>query len=157
MRSIITKTFIAVVVLASCNNRNTNPNILSSQAIAEKEERVAILKKEITSFSSFTDAEFFLVNANGFTTQRTTIPGASSFRYSFIIKIDTNYIKNWTAGMKEVPDTNIPASWLEELPNHEKSAWQVHSTPMVYMDSTENVVLAVYREEGLIFKKIAGN
>jgi len=102
--------FLSILIclgIQSCNSNDSNSTTLTSNDITDRSERINILKREVKVFSELKDAEFYLVNANGFSNQRITVPGASSLYYQFVIKIDTNDISKWTEGMTETSSYSV--------------------------------------------------
>ncbi len=150
--------FVTLSAVISCNLSSTNPNVLSSITIDNKQDRIAILKREVRLPSEIFDTEFDLVNANGFSNQRETVPGASSLYYGFVVKVDTNDISKWTNGLRELPDSKLTFNWLNKLPEYRKKNWQTDSTSTFYIDDKdEGVAVVVQRHEGIIFKKISSD
>ena len=78
------------------------------------------LKNHITVYSDFSDAEYEILNVNGnFTNERLTIPGASSWDYQFVIKVEKENIEKWISGMvlldSIVHRDSVP--WVSHLNN----------------------------------------
>ncbi|AXT50885.1 hypothetical protein D1818_08625 [Aquimarina sp. BL5] len=139
----------------SCFDSSTlKSNKLDSDDYESKTERVEILRNEIKSFSDFKNAEFELFNVNGFSNSRTTLPGASSWDYKFVIKIDSSDIKKWTEGMiKTIPEDHDD-KWMKEIIEKRRMEWQTTSDPEKYTRNGDNVVMIVYRSEAIIFKRV---
>lgn len=117
-------------------------------------ERIEKLKMEINSLSDFQDAEFELFNVNGFYNHRTSVPGASSWDYKFVIKIDTVNISKWTTGMIEVEPTEYDDSWTKEIVKGRKHNWQTFSKPQYFKRNGEDVTVLVFKNEGIIYKRV---
>ncbi len=143
---------ITIGFLTSCIDSNSSK--LDSDDYDNKEERIKKLKMEIKSFSDFQDAEFELFNVNGFHNKRTSVPGSSSFDYKFVIKLDTVNIPKWTTGMTEVKLTDYDDGWTEEMIKGRKENWQTLSKPQYFKRNDENVMLLVYKNEGIIYKRV---
>ena len=114
-------TVILLTILTSCNSATR----LDSDDFSTSEARTKILQQEIRSFSAIRDAEFELFNVNGFTTQRQGIaaPGASSWNYKFVIKVDTADVKKWIGGMERFDPEQFDNSWATEIVKQRKENW----------------------------------
>lgn len=145
-----------LIGLSNCSEKH-NSTRLNSKNYQSKKERIEILNKEIKAYSTFTNAEFELFNVNGFSNSRVTIPGASSWDYQFVVKVKTDDIDKWTEGMvKDIPKLH-KGEWMENIIEQRKNEWPIHSTPEFYIRKGENVVVIVYRPEGIIFKRVIQN
>jgi hypothetical protein len=143
---------LTIGFLTSCSDSNTSK--LDSDDYENKMERIEKLKMEIKPFSDFQDAEFELFNVNGFQNQRTSVPGASSWDYKFVIKVDTVNISKWTTGMTEVDLTEYNDSWTKEIIKDRKQNWQTFSNPQYFKRNGENVTMLVFKNEGIIYKRV---
>lgn len=154
------KFFLSILIclsIQSCNSGDHNSTTLTSKDITDRSERINILKREVKVFSELKDAEFYLVNANGFSNQRISVPGASSLNYQFVIKIDTNDISKWTEGMTEISSYSTNNDWIDKLLVSRKENWNVHSIPKVFTRIGDSVIMFVYNDEGIIYKKLWSN
>ena len=152
--------FLSILIclsIQSCNSSDSNSTTLTSNDIADRSERINILKREVKVFSELKDAEFYLINANGFSNQRVSVPGASSLNYQVVIKIDTNDINKWAEGMTEIPGDSTNNYWMDKLPGSRKENWSVHSIPKVFTRIGDSVIMFVYKDEGIIYKKLWSN
>ena len=152
--------FLSILIclsIQSCNSSDSNSTTLTSKDIADRSERINILKREVKVFSELKDAEFYLINANGFSNQRISVPGASSLNYQFVIKIDTNDISKWTEGMTETSSYSTDNYWMDKLLISRKENWNIHSTPKVFTRIGDSVIIFVYKDEGIIYKKLWSN
>ena len=152
------RVFLSILIclgIQSCNSNNSTT--LTSNDIVDRSERINILKREVKVFSELKDAEFYLVNANGFSNQRISVPGASSLNYQFVIKIDTNDISKWTEGMSEVTNYSTNNYWMDKLPGSRKENWSVHSIPKTFTRIGDGVTMFVYKGEGIIYKRLWSN
>lgn len=145
---------IIIGLFSGCTSSDSNSTKLDSDDYESKLERIEILKKEIKPFSDFQDAEFELFNVNGFHNQRTSVPGASSLDYKFVIKIDTVNIAKWTTGMTEVELTDYDDSWTKEITKGRMQNWQTLSKPQYFKRNGENVTMLVFKNEGIIYKRV---
>jgi hypothetical protein len=146
--------FFLLAFSTSCFTDHSDSTKLNSREYDSKTERIAQLKSHITSFSEFQDAEFELFNVNGFDNQRLSVPGASSWDYKFVVKVETDSIPKWTAGMTEIECQEQEMDWTKELIQHRKQNWVTHSKPKCFVRSGENVTLFVFRKEGIVFKRV---
>jgi len=145
------------LITQSCKSKKSDSTTLTSEDFSSKTERIDVLRKEIKIFSELKDAEFYLINANGFSNQRVSVPGASSLDYQFAIKIDTNDINMWLEGMTETPGHITNNYWIDKIPVSRKENWETHSTPKVFTRIGNSVTMFVYKDEGIIFKHIWSN
>ena len=146
---------ITIGLFASCASSNSNSTKLDSDDYENTTERIEILKREIKAPSDFQDAEFKLFNVNGFHNQRTSVPGASSLDYKFAVRIDTIDISKWTIGMQAVVLTNYDDNWTKEITKDRKQNWKTYSKPQYFIRNGEDVTMLVYKNEGVIFKRVS--
>lgn len=144
-------TLIACGVFTACSKTNTK---LDSDDYATVADRISVLKKEIKAPTEFSDAEFELFNVNGFQNQRTLAPGASSWDYKFAVRIKKADIPAWTSGMKQTDLPNYDHSWTSEIVKRRKQNWNTKSDPEYFVREHANVTMLVYRNEGIIFKRV---
>ena len=127
---------------------------MDSDDYNSKEERVEVLKNEIKSFSEFENAEFELFNVNGFSNSRTTVPGASSWNYEFAIKVNPSDLDKWTDGMIITDSSGYEDSWETKIIQERADDWRTDSEPEYYTRKGDDVIMVVYRDEGIIFKSV---
>jgi len=139
----------SIAFLISCKS----PSEMTSIEVDKATERVEILEKEINSFSEIQDAEYDLFNVNGFSKGRIFVAGGSSFRYDYVIKIDTSELHKWTDDMIITAGDEYSVKRFEELVSIRKENWNVNSKP-TYYKSGDMGNMMVYKEEGIIFKSI---
>ncbi len=156
MRNFICILLVAILGLTSCFETK-NSSHLDSNDYDSKKERVEILKKEIKSKSNFENAEFELFNVNGFSNGRATVPGASSWDYKFVIKVKSSDTDKWTEGMIKVEPTDYEIDWTEKIIEKRKNEWTANSQPEFYTRKEGEVMLVLYRTEGIIFKRVINN
>tara|TARA_R110002050_G_scaffold206713_3_gene342714 strand:- start:445 stop:894 length:450 start_codon:yes stop_codon:yes gene_type:complete len=141
------------LTISSCSERRKT-NELDSDEFKTKAERIEILKNAIISQSEFENAEFELFNVNGFSNSRLTVPGSSSLDYKFVIKIETEDIYKWTKEMNKVQSKDLKFDWTKEITEKRKNQWTTQSSPEFYNRGNENLVMIVYRPEGIIYKRV---
>lgn len=134
--------------------QTSNTILLDSDNFETKEERVEILMKEIKPFSSFDNAEFELFNVNGFSNNKATIPGASSWDYKFVVRVNPSDIDNWTDGMTIAEIEDYDDGWTKKIIQKREGDWKTESEPELYKRNGENVTVMGYRTEGIIFKQV---
>ncbi|MBY0426181.1 MAG: hypothetical protein K2Q22_11130, partial [Cytophagales bacterium] len=83
-----------------------------------------------------------------------SVPGASSLEYKYVIKIDTLNISKWTAGMTEVELTVYDDSWTKEIVKGRKQNWKTFSKPKYFKRNGEDVTVLVFKNEGIIYKRL---
>jgi hypothetical protein len=99
----ITHFQIIIVALAMLRcSGTTQHNHLTSNRFNNQKERVEALKKAIAPPSELDDAEFDLFNVNGFSGNRTMVPGASSWNYEFAVKVKSTDLDKWTKGLMKI-------------------------------------------------------
>lgn len=145
---------ITLGLIVKCNPDTNDLTKLDSDDFKSAEERIKALKSEIKYPSDFNDAEFELFNVNGFHDHRSSAPGPSSWDYKFVIKIDTVNIAAWTNGLKRVDQINYDKNWTRELIENRKQNWLTNSAPEIYVREGEEVILYVFRNEGIIYKRL---
>lgn len=149
---------VLILILAfglyGCAENSTN---LDSDDFDSKDHRIEILKREIRSFSDFEDAEFKLFNVNGFSNGRLDVPGASSWDYKFGIKVKSTDLDRWTEGMVRVDSIDYNKDWIALIIEKRKSDWSINSQPEYYRRTGFDVMLVLYRAEGIVFKRVIGN
>lgn len=143
--------FISLLV-SSCHN-NTS---LDSDEFEDTKKRVERLEVEIKAFSKIKDAEFDLFNVNGFANDRSmSVPGASSYRYEFAIKIDTADIYKWKVGMVEMDSAIEDETWTKKIIVKRKHNWITTSKAKHYIrEGEQGIDMIVYEQEGIIFKSV---
>ncbi len=153
--NILLKLFLFILLCNSCNDINTTKNQLKSSNYKAAIERVEILKKEINYPSDFSDAEFDLFNVNGFSFNRPSLPGASSLKYQFIVKITPENIHQWLDGYSEIRSDERLIKRVKNLINHRKGNWITYSKPKFYSrDNSDSSILILYKNESIIFKYV---
>ena len=153
------------IILVACNpveknfqtNSNFNTNTLSSKNIEDSLQRINILKVEIKAFSELKDAEYELFNVNGFSKSETSLPGASGWDYRFVVKVAPKDVSKWATDMIEVTSIDFLEKWTNELVKHRIENWRVNSKPRFFMREGTDVVMEVFEEEGIIFKRVIQN
>lgn len=144
---------ICMVFIACKGNRSTS-TILNSYDFENTNDRIEQLSNEITVYSKIQDAEFELFNVNGFSNQRLSVPGASSWDYKIAVRINKSDIAKWTLGMADTTLSNYDDSWIKEITNYRKKNWQTKSLPKFYFRKGVDVRMLVYEPEGIIFKRV---
>jgi hypothetical protein len=153
------KTLVILLLIftcASCNS-HTKDSHLDSDDFENQKVRVEVLKDKIKSFSEIIDAEFELFNVNGFSNDRTLVPGGSSWDYKFAIRIDISDIDLWTQGMTLVELKNYDNRWSTEIIAQRMENWKTYAKPKYYVREGSDVTLLVYENEGIIFKRVIQN
>lgn len=152
------KFVFGVIVCLLLFNCGQNESRINSRKIQNKEDRIEELKKHVKLFSEIDNAEYDLFNVNGFKPQRTSIPGSSSQDYKFVVRVKQKDLDNWTDGFIEFSPHLTSDGWMETLIRPRKDEWKIQSPPHYYRREVEDgVLLIVYPEEGIIFKRIYQN
>ncbi len=164
-------TFLIILLISasiySCSNDSKNElkssnTKLSSTDFKTSKERVEELKKHITVYSDFHDAEFELFNVNGnFNDDRLSIPGASSWDYRFVIQLKQEDINKWTteSGMVIIKDDltidSIP--WLSDLNSMLTNKIENDEIGEYYERKGDSNYAVTFRRSGIIFRRIINN
>lgn len=144
--------FLFIFVLYGCAEKNIKDELYSIN-YGTKEERVNVLKKEITAYSDFENAEFLLHNSNGFTFTIHTLLTAGYKDYRYVVKVNPENIDKWLKGFKKVSPSESFEEWPNKLIRIRTEEWPLQSTPEYYAMENEINYVLVYRKEGVIFKK----
>lgn len=142
-----------LILFLSCSKQSTT---MDSSSIIHKSERVSKLKNEINEPSEILDAEFQLFNVNGFSNSRTLVPGASSWDYKFVVKVDPSNIDKWIDDRFSFSN-DFKIEWADSLIQLRSDNWKTNSEPDTYMSIDSLVFLIVYRNEGVIFKRVVSD
>ena len=145
--------FLSICLLYSCTECQKTK--LDSDDYNTKSERIEILKLEINCFSVIKDAEFELFNVNGFHNQRILVPGSTSLDYKFAIKLDTSDIKKWTKDLTEVKLKDYDDEWTKQIIKNRKQNWRTKSKPQYFTRKGANVTVLVFKNEGILFKRVS--
>lgn len=150
---------MVLLILHSCEE----PITMASNDVESASERVNLLKKEILAPSEFFDAEFQLLNANGFssTFQRPSIPAPSTWRYQYAVMVSQSDIPKWTEGL-ELTKTTLPdqaLTWAQELRNKRPRHWLTTGKPLCYTYEApgHEVMVLSYPEDSILFKRVIQN
>ena len=82
------------------------------------------------------------------------VPGASSLDYKFAIKVNTSDIDSWIAGMIKVELKDHDNNWTKEIIEKRKENWKTQSQPEYYTRKEDSVTLILFRDQGIIFKRV---
>ncbi len=93
-------------------------------------------------------------NVNGFSNNSLSIPGASSLDYKFVIKVEKSAIDKWTADMTKFEPDEMNMDWMKKMIKIRVDQWTAKSKPEFYKKQNENVIIIVFRNEGIIYKRI---
>ncbi|QQR98084.1 MAG: hypothetical protein IPK18_00670 [Sphingobacteriales bacterium] len=139
----------------SCKNSKDYTK-LDSDDFSERKDRIEKLKENIVYASEIIDAEFELFNVNGFTnTRNTSVPGASSWNYQFVVKIDTSNIQKWLNTFTETKNVVPNLQLISEITKKRKENWKTISKPKFYIrQNDESTFIVLYEKEGIIFKSV---
>lgn len=156
MKIICSAVVLFVISFYSCKERISSNTELLSEDYDNRAERVEKLGEEVIFFSPVTDAEFKLVNVNGFHNKRLTVPGPSYWDYKFAVKINPSDISKWKAGMTDTSILNYNEDWLSKIVSHRKENWMINkqSRPKFYIRKGENVTTIIFEKEGIVYKSV---
>lgn len=147
-------TVFCCLFLASCEHDMER----DSDDYATAKERVAALKKEIVAPSDFSDCEFELFNVNGFSDSRVFLPGSSSSRYMFVVKVKPKDISKWKTGLISSDSITYDRFW-EKLIENRPQKWATTTKPKMYAKeiiyANNEFKTLIYEEEGIICRIIS--
>lgn len=147
---------LTMAILLGCNQNPKNRTMLDSADYNSKEERIIRLKTLVKTPTEVYDVEFKLFNVNGFSNNRTSIPGASSWNYKYAVKVPPAEVDQWVQGMIKM-DIKYNLSWTDEIIQNRKDNWILLGAPEIYAQEGSQTTLLIYREEGILFKSIVQN
>ncbi|MEL6820147.1 MAG: hypothetical protein AAFP70_00200 [Calditrichota bacterium] len=145
----------AIFLIHACSESfNNSSTSLDSHEISSRLDRVNTLRAEIKAPTDFYDAEFQLFNVNGFSNSRISVPGASSWDYKFVVKLNMADISPWLEGFEEMSRAEYDQSWTNDLTKHMPERWSRSDSPEMYKRPGQDVVIILYRSEGILFKRV---
>lgn len=121
-----------------------------SSQFASDEQKIAFLGKYLNLPSKIEAAEFHVVyhdNSGSFA------PGPSDWTIEAAVKLAPDSIPLWISGM-EIQETQ-DISWGHALIAGDQEKWDLQSRPLIYKQPNENVFVAVFEKEGVLFKSIS--
>lgn len=145
--------FLSICLLYSCTDSQKTK--LDSDDYNTKAKRIKKLKLEINCFSDIQDAEFEMFNVNGFHNQRILVPGSTSLDYKFAIKLDTSDIRKWTKNLTEIKLEEYDDKWTKQIIKNRKQNWRTKSKPQYFTRKVGSVIVLVYKNEGILFKRFS--
>lgn len=145
---------VAPILLSICLYGCSNNNRLTSENMNNKKKRIQTLRNEIEVLSELENVEFDLYNVNGFSNSRATIPGASSYDYKICLKVNPDDVEEWLTGMFKFTPTEYDDGWMTDITLTRKKDWKITSEPEFYTRKGDNVILILYRKDGIIFKRL---
>jgi hypothetical protein len=138
------------LLMVSCittNSANLSTDTRSTQFSTDR-EKLAFLAKYLTLYSTVEAAEYHIVyhdNSSG------GVPGPSDWDIQVVLKMAPENLSLWTTDMQPVAPESVDLSWgYPLLPNEPR--WKVPTQPSVYRSA--NVVVAVFPEQGILFKRV---
>lgn len=119
---------------------------------------MAVFHKFINTPTAIKDVEFDLFNVNGFDSNG-LIPGASSYHYRYVVRLDSSDVDAWIDFLAQLPlDTSL--LWQDSLISERKEQWKIRSSPLYFKWKVpENSPLfeTVYKPEGMVFREVINN
>lgn len=145
--------FVLLLLLFGCKK---NVTTLDSDDCSNQEDRIKKLKENVVCASEIYDAEFELFNVNGFAnTRNMSVPGASSWNYKFVVKIDTSDIMKWLENFTETKNVSPNLQSIIEITKIRKEHWKAISSPRYYIRPNDNDVFVVlFEKEGILYKSV---
>jgi hypothetical protein len=141
-------TLIASLALVSCSESSLTTDTYSSKFNSDQ-QKIEFLSKYLKLPAPIEATEFHIVYHDN----SAIPPGPSDWRIQAAIKISQSNLKLWTAEMT-LRSQPINLDWgYVLLPKHEQR-WQLKSKPKIYQRNNENVYIAVFAPEGIIFKTV---
>lgn len=134
---------------------------LNSKDYPDKEERLTVFNKLLSTHTAIKDVEFDLFNVNGFGDTR-SVPGATSRFYRYVVKVDPADVSAWCDFLQPIIlDTSF--AWQDSLVSLRKEQWACKSTPQYFIakgkdpNRVQGFVVIVYKPEGIIFREVMVN
>jgi hypothetical protein len=146
----VTLIFLGATLLFAIGCKNDSK--IDSYNLASKSENILELEKHVKFFSEVNSVDYELFNVNGFENKRLSAPGASSMDYKIAVQVNKENLDSWVSGMVNLKQPHGDLDWIDRI--KEKGNWNVNSTPEYYERKGENVKVIMYRDEGVIFKRI---
>ena len=138
------------LLLISCitsNAANRTTDTRSTQ-FATDSEKLAFLKQYLTMSSAVEAAEYHIVyhdNSSG------GVPGPSDWDIQVVLKMAPEDLILWTVDMQPAAPEAVELTWGYSLLPAEPR-WKIEAQPLVY--TRANVVVAVFPQAGILFKRV---
>jgi hypothetical protein len=139
---------IAILFLVSCTDSSLTTDTSSSKFNSDR-QKIEFLTKYLKLPTAIEATEFHIV----YDDNSGILPGPSDWRIKAIIKTSPANLKFWTQDMsrRSLP---INFDWGYVLIPKDQPRWQLKSKPQIYQRNNENVYIAVFAPEGVIFKSV---
>jgi hypothetical protein len=114
------------------------------------EEKISFLRTYLVFPSPASAAEFHIVyhdNSGGL------VPGPSDWDIRAVLKISPENLASWIEGLDRTSEEADLAWGFDLLPKGD-SNWIVKSAPEIYYRQNSSTVVALFRKEGIVFKKV---
>jgi hypothetical protein len=147
----ITNKLIAVIAslaLVSCSESSLTTDTYSSKFNSDQ-QKVKFLSKYLKLPAPIEATEFHIVYHDN----SAIPPGPSDWIIQAAIKLSKSNLKLWTSEMN-LRSQSINLEWGYALLPKNEQRWQLKSKPKIYQRNNENVYVAVFEAEGIIFKSI---
>ncbi len=138
-----------IMLSVACHSRNRSTDTRSTIFSTEK-EKVAFLEQYVTCFSPVDATEFHILyhdNSTGW------VPGPSDWDFKIAARIAPIDSAKWIVDFREVQGEQMDLTWIAELAL-ESDHWTRMSTPQYYQRPGTAGELIVYKQEGILFKRI---
>jgi hypothetical protein len=113
-------------------------------------EKIAFLSRYLFTKSDLEAAEFnidYQDNSGG------GVPGPSDWDIQAVMKMQPRDTILWAEGLNRVSSEDRDLSWgMRLLP--QTDAWRIESKPQVFVRPAENVTVAIFEPEGIVFKRV---
>ncbi|MGH1336577.1 MAG: hypothetical protein ACRBFS_10645 [Aureispira sp.] len=153
MKRSLCSLFVLLLTSYSCT-LDPQSKELDSDDFSTANERITVLMREIVSHSDITKAEFELFNVNGFSNSSVSIPGASYWDYKMALQVPLAEVGQWTNGMTKVATLKNDLEWITQIIEQRKKEWKTNSPPEFFIEEGAKTIAVVYKEEGIVFKRI---
>jgi hypothetical protein len=147
----ITNIFIILIAslgLVSCADSSLTTDTYSSKFNSDQ-QKVEFLAKYLKLPTPIEATEFHIVYHDN----SGIPPGPSDWRIQAAIKLSQSNLKLWTAEIN-LRSQSINLDWGYALLPKNEQRWQLKSKPKIYQRNNENVYVAVFEPEAIIFKII---
>ncbi len=139
---------IASLTVVGCSQSSLTTDTYSSKFNSDQ-QKIEFLTKYLKLPTPIETTEFHIVYHDN----SGIPPGPSDWRIQSIIKTSPSNLKIWTEEMN-LRSQPINLDWGYLLIPKDQPRWQLKSKPKIYQRNNENVYIAVFAPEGIIFKSV---
>jgi hypothetical protein len=150
VRALTGTILICVLVVSSCHSGPSRTTHKRSSDMSSNAEKIAFLNRYLSAKSAIEAAEFIIDyqdNSGGW------VPGPSDWDIQAAMKMQPRDTTLWAEGLDRVLSEDIDLSWgMRLLP--QAAMWRIESKPQIFVRPDEDVTVAIFQPEGIVFKRI---